>query len=568
MTLWNEQVLLLVVALPGAVAVGIALVGLLTSVLGLPALPAAFWRGVGVATAALDFGLALLGPLRRFDPEQLGLQLVARVGWRDLEGLHWLLGLDGIGLCFLLVTTALVPLALLASRAQLRESARTEVALALVLETALLGTIASANLLAFVFFWALSVLPILVWVGRFGGEGRSAAASRIWATESLALAALLFVVFVLRDASVTQLGRPVLDLATAGPIGGPAVPSLLDVFIDPADQTLLFVALGLALALRIPLVPLHFWLPAVHAAAPTPLSIVLATGFVQTAAIGLLRFGLPLLPDAARAAGPSIAVLGIVALVYASLVALVQKELRRLVAWSSIGYAGFAVFGIATLDIQGITGAVVQLVTHGLATSALFMLTGFLATRRKTTEVVAFGGLAKPMPVCAFFFGLMTASLMGLPLLGGFVGDLFVLLGSLGTRRELSLVALVAMVVSASYLLWVQRRVFLGPVDEPANRGLIDLDRVERFVMLAITVPIVAIGLYPNPLLRRIEPAVLEILYEMDRRALPEEGEPQDGPPPAEEGAVGGGVARRSDPPRAEARVAWAIRAPLAGVRR
>ncbi|HPG24367.1 MAG TPA: NADH-quinone oxidoreductase subunit M, partial [Myxococcota bacterium] len=503
MTLWNEQVLLLVVALPGAVAVGIALVGLLTSVLGLPALPAAFWRGVGVATAALDFGLALLGPLRRFDPEQLGLQLVARVGWRDLEGLHWLLGLDGIGLCFLLVTTALVPLALLASRAQLRESARTEVALALVLETALLGTIASANLLAFVFFWALSVLPILVWVGRFGGEGRSAAASRIWATESLALAALLFVVFVLRDASVTQLGRPVLDLATAGPIGGPAVPSLLDVFIDPADQTLLFVALGLALALRIPLVPLHFWLPAVHAAAPTPLSIVLATGFVQTAAIGLLRFGLPLLPDAARAAGPSIAVLGIVALVYASLVALVQKELRRLVAWSSIGYAGFAVFGIATLDIQGITGAVVQLVTHGLATSALFMLTGFLATRRKTTEVVAFGGLAKPMPVCAFFFGLMTASLMGLPLLGGFVGDLFVLLGSLGTRRELSLVALVAMVVSASYLLWVQRRVFLGPVDEPANRGLIDLDRVERFVMLAITVPIVAIGLYPNPLLRR-----------------------------------------------------------------
>ena len=375
-------------------------------------------------------------------------------------------------------------------------------------------------------------------------------------------------VFVLRDASVTQLGRPVLDLATAGPIGGPAVPSLLDVFIDPADQTLLFVALGLALALRIPLVPLHFWLPAVHAAAPTPLSIVLATGFVQTAAIGLLRFGLPLLPDAARAAGPSIAVLGIVALVYASLVALVQKELRRLVAWSSIGYAGFAVFGIATLDIQGITGAVVQLVTHGLATSALFMLTGFLATRRKTTEVVAFGGLAKPMPVCAFFFGLMTASLMGLPLLGGFVGDLFVLLGSLGTRRELSLVALVAMVVSASYLLWVQRRVFLGPVDEPANRGLIDLDRVERFVMLAITVPIVAIGLYPNPLLRRIEPAVLEILYEMDRRALPEEGEPQDGPPPAEEGAVGGGVARRSDPPRAEAGVAWAIRAPLAGVRR
>ena len=170
--------------------------------------------------------------------------------------------------------------------------------------------------------------------------------------------------------------------------------------------------------------------------------------------------------------------------------------------------------------MQGLTGAILQLLTHGLATAALFMLIGFLAIRRGTTEVAAFGGLAKPMPVCAFFFGVMVLSLIGLPLLGGFVGDLFVLLGSLETRRELSVVALTAMVVAASYLLWVQRRLFLGPVDEPANRGLIDLDRVERAVLLAITIPIVAIGVYPNPVLRRVEPAVLEILAQMDRRTI------------------------------------------------
>ena len=274
--------------------------------------------------------------------------------------------------------------------------------------------------------------------------------------------------------------------------------------------------------------PLHFWLPAAHAAAPTGLSVILATGFVQTAAIAMLRFALPLFPDAAMAAGPALSALGIFALVYASLIALVQKELKRLIAYSCVGYAGFAMFGISTLNVQGLTGAVLQLLVHGLATAGLFMLVGFLSIRRNTTEVAAFGGLAKPMPVCAFFFGLMVLSLMGLPLLGGFVGDLFVLLGSIETRRELSVIALIAMVVAASYLLWVQRRLFLGPVDEPANRGLIDLDRVERAILLAVTIPIVAIGVYPNPVLRRIEPTVLEILYQMERRSVGSDAEDLD----------------------------------------
>jgi NADH-quinone oxidoreductase subunit M len=202
------------------------------------------------------------------------------------------------------------------------------------------------------------------------------------------------------------------------------------------------------------------------------------------------------------------------------LIALVQKELKRLVAYASVGYAGFAIFGVSTLNVEGLTGAVLQFLTHGLGTAGLFVLIGFLALRRGTTEVAAFGGLAKPMPVCSFFFAVMVLSLMGLPLLGGFVGDLFVLLGSLETRRELSVVALLAMVVAASYLLWVQRRLFLGPVVEAANRGLIDLDRLERAILVAMTIPIVAIGVYPNPVLRRIEPAVLEILSQMESRTI------------------------------------------------
>lgn len=516
--------LLLTVALPGLVGASLVLVSAVFGVFGLRALPESVWRVIGLAASFATFGWMTIGVAGAFDPEALGLQSVESYPWSEAFGANLLLGVDGIGLCFLLSTAAIAPLAMLAGGRQIKDSVRSWVLACLGLESMLLGAMASANLLSFVIFWAGSLVPILLWMGRWGGHGRARAASRMWTTESIGLAALLFVAFVLQQKTGAQFGVPTLDLASPPmPLGVEPEPTLLDVELSIADQTLLFGVMALALSIRLPMVPLHFWLPAAHGAAPTGLSVLLATGFVQTAAIGLLRFALPLFPDAAIAAGPLLSWLGIVALVYASLIALVQKELKRLVAYASVGYAGFALFGISTLNVQGVTGAIVQLLAHGFATAGLFMLIGFLAVRRGTTEVAAFGGLAKPMPVCAFFFALMVLSLMGLPLLGGFVGDLFVLVGSLETRREFSAVALLAMIIAASYLLWVQRRLFLGPVDEPANRGLIDLDRRERGILLALAIPIIAIGVYPNPMLRRIEPAVLEILYQMDRRSI---GEP------------------------------------------
>ena len=512
-----EALLLLTIGLPAAVAAALLVCGLLLGLAGLPALPESVWRGIGLVASIATFAITLLVVVPAFDPEQLGLQLVESVHLAGSAEVHLLFGLDGIGLCFMLSTAGLVPLAMLSVRGGTIESVRAWVLVCLCLETALLGALAAASWLAFLLCWSLGLVPILVWFGCWGGEGRTRAAARLWTVEAIGLAGLLFVAFVLREACRVQLGVPTLDLVSLDPAGGA---TLLDVRIEPDEQRFLLAALGIALATRLPIVPFHFWTPTAHAAAPVGLSMLLATGFVQTAAIGALRFALPLFPDAATEAGPLLAAIGIISLAYASLVALVQKELTRLVAYASAAYAGFALFGISTLNVQGVTGAVVQLLTHGLATAGLFVLIGFLARRRETTEVAAFGGLAKPMPVCAFFFGVMVLSLMGLPLLGGFVGDLFVLLGSLERSRELSIVALIAMVVAASYLLWVQRRIFLGPVDEPANRGLIDLDRLERGILLVLTIPIVAIGVYPNPVLRRVEPSVLEILYQMERRAI------------------------------------------------
>ncbi len=513
-----SELLVGVIALPAGVALALLATSLLLPVVALRPLPEWIWRAVGLGTSLLVFGVILLAILPGFDPERLGLQIVATPIRSTVFSANLVFGVDGIGLFFLLSTAGLVTLVQLATAPAAGESVRAWVFFCLLLESTLLGALASANFLAFVFFWAGSIVPILIWLGRWGRRGRNRAASRIWTLEAIGLSALLFVAFVLHESSTLALGQSNLDLVTVGLEGGR---NLLDVSIERDEQWVLFLALIVGLAMRLPLVPFHFWLPAAQAAAPTGLSVLLATGFVQTAAVGLLRFALPLFPDAARAAGPTLSALGIFALVYASLIALVQKELKRLVAYASVGSVGFAVFGIATLNVQGLTGAVVQLLTHGLAIAGLFILIGFLAVRRRTTQVAAFGGLAKPMPVCAFFFALMVLSLMGLPLLGGFVGDLFVLLGSLETRRELSAIALVAMVLAASYLLWVQRQLFLGPVDEPANRGLIDLDRVERGVLVALAIPIVMIGVYPNPVLRRVEPTVLEILYRMEQRSIP-----------------------------------------------
>lgn len=517
---WTNDLLVMIVTLPALAAFGLVGSGLLLSFIGLPALPEAAWRAIGLATTIVTFGLMVVGIGFGFDPERIGLQHVGFIGWPESLGAHLLLGVDGIGLCFLVSTAGLVPLAMLSSRSEVRDSVRSWVFTCLLLESSLLGALASVNFLSFIFFWSTSLIPILLWLGRWGGIGRAKAASRIWTTEAFGLVGLLFVAFILREASLDQLGVATLDLVATPALGEF---SLLDVEFSPDDQWLLFLVLSISLATRLPLVPLHFWLPAAQASAPTGLSVLLATGFVQTAAIGILRFALPLFPNAASEVGPALSIVGIFALVYASLIALVQKELKRLVAYTSVACAGFAVFGISTLNVQGLTGAVLQLLTHGLAIAGLFILIGCLAVRRGTTEVAAFGGLAKPMPVCAFFFAIMVYSLIGLPLLGGFVGDLFVLLGSLETRRELAVVALTAMVVAASYLLWVQRRIFLGPVDEPSNRGLIDLDRVERGILLMLTIPIVFIGVYPDPILRRIEPAVLEILSQMERRYVPED---------------------------------------------
>src|SRR5262249_28159567 len=278
-----------------------------------------------------------------------------------------------------------------------------------------------------------------------------------------------------------------------------------------------FGAFALAFAIKVPMVPLHTWLPDAHVEAPTSGSVVLAGVLLKMGTYGFLRFALPLFPAAVADWTPTVLVLSVIGIVYGSLVAMVQEDVKKLVSYSSVAHLGFVMLGMFALNVQGTSGSVLQMINHGLSTGALFLLVGMLYERRHTRLVTAFGGVAKPMPVYAFFFGLVTMSSIGLPMLNGFVGEFLILLGAFLAHPWFATVA-AGGVLAAAYMLWMFRRVMFGPVDNPENRKLIDLDWREKVVLVSICLPIVWIGVNPDPLLRRVEPSVSALLQDVHAR--------------------------------------------------
>jgi len=334
---------------------------------------------------------------------------------------------------------------------------------------------------------------------------------------------MLVAMLVVYHIGFEQTGVLNFDLVAAP---GSGLPGVLDVVVPRGGeaawwrtQTWLFAAFALAFAIKVPMVPLHTWLPDAHVEAPTAGSVVLAGVLLKMGTYGFVRFALPLFPDAALSATPWILVLAVIGIVYGSLVAMVQADVKKLVAYSSVAHLGFVMLGMFALNAQGLNGSVLQMVNHGLSTGALFLLVGMLYERRHTRQIAEFGGIARPMPVFAFFFGFVTMSSIGLPALNGFVGEFLILLGSFLSNPLAAILATSGVVLSAAYMLWMLRRVLFGPLESPENRGLIDLGFREKVVMVAIAVPILWIGLYPETFLRRIEPSVMELLRRMEERS-------------------------------------------------
>ncbi|HEX2027284.1 MAG TPA: NADH-quinone oxidoreductase subunit M, partial [Nitriliruptorales bacterium] len=465
--------------------------GLLTAVLALPLVGALAigWarsreqvRAVALAASIATFAVALV-VLARFQSGEPGFQLEEQVPWVPAWGVSYHLGIDGISLFLVLLTTFLTPLVLLESWEH-SDRPKSYFAAFLVLETCVLGVFLSLDLLLFYVFWDLLLVPMYLIIG-------------IWGYERRRYASIKFFLYTFLGGLLMLVGIVVVWAQTGGTSFD--YTDVLGLRLDPALQGWLFAAFSISFLVKVPLFPVHTWLPDAHTEAPTGGSVMLAGVLLKLGGYGLLRFSLPLFPDAARKAVPWLFALSIVGIIYGALVAMMQRDLKRLVAYSSVSHMGFVVLGIFALNEEAVAGGVVQMLNHGLSTGALFFLVGMLYHRRHTRQIAAFGGLARSTPVYAGLFLVVALSSLALPGLNGFVGEFPILLGTFAVSRWAAALAAVGMVLAALYLLWAYQRVFHGPLRGADNEHTPDLRAREVGVLAPIVALIVAIGVFPQP---------------------------------------------------------------------
>ena len=484
-------------------------------------LPEQVWKITAVGATTLTFVLSLrlwFG----FDPTRTGYQFVEYATWLPSWGVHYFVGIDGMSLLLVMLTTFLMPLVLVGSWNDPKRQVKNFVFFNLFLETGMLGAFLALNVFPFYVFWELMLLPMYFIIGIWGGPRRVYAAVKFFLFTMVGSLLMLVAILVIYSLHQQQFGVANFDLVQHASNSSPA---LLDTSIPLAGQAVwwktqpwLFAAFALAFGIKVPIVPFHTWLPDAHTEAPTAGSVVLAGVLLKMGTYGFVRFALPLFPVATEQAVPLMFALALLGILYGALVAMVQTDIKKLVAYSSVAHLGFVMLGIFALNEEGLEGSILQMVNHGLSTGALFLLVGMVYERRHTREIAAFGGIARPMPVFALLFGIVAMSSIGLPGLNGFVGEFLILAGAFLASPWVGATASFGVVLAAAYLLWAYRRVFFGPVEEPENRSLIDLSFREMFVVLAMLIPIVWIGVAPSPFLRRLDASVGELLHQMEQK--------------------------------------------------
>lgn len=454
-----------------------------------------------------SFLLALL-LFARFDPALPGFQFLERYSWIDAGGLHaeYQVGVDGISLPLIVLTTLLTPLVILASWNSVVRRPRTFFSFLLFLQAGTIGVFSALDLVLFYAFWEAMLLPMYFLIGIWGYDRRIYAAVKFFiytmAGSLLMLGAILALYFYNGG---TTFSLPALTAAI----------QQRTLMLPARAEAVLFLAFFFAFAIKVPLFPLHTWLPDAHVEAPTAGSVFLAGILLKMGTYGMIRFCLPLFPRGSINIAPLVVALALVGIVYGALVAMVQPDLKKLIAYSSISHLGFAVLGIFSFNVMGMAGANYQMLAHGVSTSALFLLAGMLYERRHTREISQFGGLAHGLPGLSAVFMIAALASMGLPGLNGFVGEWLVLQGAFIENPVRSAVAALAMILSAVYLLRLYQRLFWGPPRE-ANQGLADLGPREYAVLLPLVALMFWMGLYPATFMRRIEPASAKIVSDID----------------------------------------------------
>ena len=469
------------------------------------------WFALIISLLTFAFSLHLIA---HFNSATAEFQFVTNIDWIPSLGIRYYLGIDGISLFLILLTTLLTPIAILASWPIVNRPKEFFLFI-LLLETGMIGVFTSLDLFLFYVFWEVMLVPMYFLIGVWGGERRVYAAMKFvlytMAGSVLMLVAIIAVYFLHGNATNEfTFSYPVIHAAlTSGKL-----------ILAPSVEQWLFLAFTIAFAIKVPLFPFHTWLPDAHVEAPTAGSVLLAGVLLKMGTYGFIRFSLPLFPNMSHLFAPLISMLAIVGIIYGALVAMVQPDLKKLVAYSSVSHLGFVVLGIFSFRTQGMEGAVYQMLNHGVSTGALFLLVGIIYERRHTRLIEDFGGLAHRMPLYAAVFLIVTLSSIGLPGLNGFVGEFLVLLGTFGANKTRAAIAATGVILSAVYMLWMYQRVIWGEITNDRNAALEDMNGRERWMLVPLLVLIVWMGMYSSPFLRPMDASVAKLIRQMETKGV------------------------------------------------
>jgi len=467
-------------------------------------------RMVSLLVAGVTFLITLALPFS-FDFASAEMQFVERASWIPAIGVTYVMGIDGISLWLVCLTALITPIAVLCSWEAITDRVKEYHVFILLIHTGMMGVFLALDFFLFYVFWEVVLVPMYFLIGIWGApERRLYAAIKFFLYTLFGSVVMLLGILAVYFNAGAQTGTYTFDVLELMKVSYPWSPSLF------SFQNLIWLAFFISFAIKVPMFPFHTWLPDAHTEAPTAGSLILAAVLLKMGTYGFVRFSLPMFPEATQYFVPFMVTLSIVAIIYGAMVCLVQRDMKRLIAFSSVSHMGFIMLGMFALNMQGLQGSILQMINHGLSTGALFLIVGLIYDRIHSRMIADMGGLSSVMPVYATLFAITMLSSIGLPGLNGFIGEFLILVGAFKVSWVWAVFAVTGIVLGAAYMLWLFQRTMFGTVVHESNKGLLDLNLREAMTLIPLVIMFFWIGLYPAPFLKAMEPSVQKVVARLE----------------------------------------------------